>query len=123
MGYVLSVLIFCCTIWLASDFYFLCSLQTHKGGCNFWKWEEVYEEDLKKNGEIGQEQAEASSSMNQVSSIGKKMKEKKIDGGSITIERLLMEIVLLLKVVIFGLGVMLCLMLMLVCKQLLVEWF
>jgi hypothetical protein len=111
-----SLFLFSVPLWLASDFYFLCSLQTHKGGCNFWKWEEVYEDDLNKNGEIGQEQAEASSSMNHVSIIGKKMK-KKIDGGSIAIERLLMEIVLLLKVVIFGLGVMLCLMLMLVCKQ------
>jgi hypothetical protein len=112
-----SLFLFSVPLWLASDFYFLCSLQTHKGGCNFWKWEEVYEDDLNKNGEIGQEQAEASSSMNHVSSIGKKMKEKKIDGGSIAIERLLMEIVFLLKVVIFRLGVMLFLMLMLVCKQ------
>jgi hypothetical protein len=72
---------------------------------------------LKKIGEICQDQANASSSMNQISGRRKKGKMEIVTGGNIQIERLLMEIVLLLKLVIFCLGVIVCLMLVVVCKQ------
>jgi hypothetical protein len=91
--------------------------QTHRGGCNFWKWEDVYEDNLKKIGEICQDQDNASSSMNQISGRSKKGKMEIVTGGKIKNERPLMEIVLLLKLVIFYLGVIVCLMLVVVCKQ------
>jgi hypothetical protein len=91
--------------------------QTHKDGCNFWKWEDVYEDNLKKIGEICQDQANASSSMNHIFGRSKKGKMESVTGGNIQIERLVMDIVLLLKLVIFCLGVIVCLMLVVVCKQ------
>jgi hypothetical protein len=55
--------------------------------------------------------------MNQISGRSKKGKMEIVIGGNIQIERLLMEIVLLLKLVIICLGVIVCLMLVVVCKQ------
>jgi hypothetical protein len=61
IGYVL-LYSFCVIYSLASDFslFFICLLQSHKDGCNFWKSENVYEEHLLSTREILQDQTEAS---------------------------------------------------------------
>jgi hypothetical protein len=123
MGYVLNLLALFTNFahrlaHLALFSFFIALIQPYEGGCNFWKWENIYEDYLFSIGQIVLDQSEASSSIN-------KMQERMKKGANITsvykanseIDRHLMEIVWLLKVVICCLGILVLVMVVCVCRK------